>query len=204
MKIESHIRKNNLKIAIEFTQKIRDIKEVLSIILFGSVARGEDNLTSDTDIGVIFNKADKFELTQQINKQKHEKIQLTLVDIKDLYKETELVGALSGEGIILYGSPIKLIANKLELNSRVLISYSLNSLSQTEKVKLSRALYGSISRSVSKDKEYKTEVRGMVNEKGIDKINKGVLLVDRNKSTKIINLLKRFKADVKEIPFWTY
>lgn len=196
--------KENLTIAIDFADKIKKIKGVLQIILFGSVARGEDNARSDVDIAVVFDNVDKFELAREINKDKHERIQLTLVRLKELANETELTGVLSGEGLILYGRPIKIKVNKIGLQPKVLVNYSLRSLPQTEKVKVNRALYGSISKSEFKGKKYKTETKGLANEPGIDKINKGVLLVDRNKSTKVINVLKRFKAEVKEIVVWTY
>lgn len=196
--------KENLKIAVDFAEKIRDIEGILQIVLFGSVSRVEDKANSDIDVAVVFDKADKFELSKEINKYKHERIQVTLINIKDLPKETELTGALSGEGLLLYGQPIKISANKIELKPRILISYSLSSLPQTEKVKLNRALYGSISKSEFKGKKYKTETKGIVNEPGIIKINKGVLLVDRRKAVKIINSLKRFGAEVKEIVVWSY
>ncbi len=196
--------KENLKIAIEFAEKVKNIRGVMQIVLFGSVSRGEDNVNSDIDIAVVFDKADKFELSRQVNKYKHERIQTTLVDVKDLPKESELTGALSGEGLILYGHPIRIIADKIELKPKVLISYSLSSLPQTEKMKLNRALHGSVSKSQFKGKYYKTKAIGFVKEPGIDKINKGVLLVDRRKATKIINLLKRFGAEVKESVVWSY
>ena len=196
--------KKNIKIAVDFAEKIKDIKGILQIVLFGSVSRGEDKANSDIDIAVVFDKVDKFELSKKINKYKHERIQVTLINIKDLPKETELTGALSGEGLILYGQPIKISADKIGLKPNILISYSLTNLLQTEKVKVNRALYGSISKSEFKGKRYKTETKGLVKEPGIVKINKGVLLVDRKKATKIINLLKRFGAEVKEMVVWSY
>lgn len=196
--------KENLEIAFDFVKKINKIKGILQIVLFGSVSRGEDTTHSDIDIAAVFDNVDKFELSKEINKYKHEKIQLTLIALKDLAKETELTGALSGEGLLLYGKPICIDVNKIKLKPRVLISYSLHNLPQTEKVKLNRALHGSISRSESSGKKYITETKGLVNEAGVDKINKGIILADRNKSAKIVNVLKRFKAEVKEIVVWTY
>lgn len=196
--------KENLKIATDFTEKVRKIKGVLQIVLFGSVSRGEDNARSDIDIAIIFDNVNKFDLSREINKYKHERIQLTLIELKDLPNETEMAGALSGEGLVLYGSPFSIKLNKIDLKPKILIAYSLQNLPQTEKVKLNRALYGSISKSEFRGKKYKTETKGLTNELGIDKVGRGVLLVNRNKSTKVINLLKRFKAEVKEIAVWTY
>ena len=45
----------NFEIAIEFVGKLRKIKGILQIILFGSVAKGEDKATSDIDIAIIHN-----------------------------------------------------------------------------------------------------------------------------------------------------
>lgn len=196
--------KENLQIAVNFAEKIKNIKGVVQIILFGSVATGEDNERSDIDIAVIHNIKEKFKITKEVNKFKPEKVQTTLLNLKDLPKETELVGALSGEGILLYGNPIIIRENKLDLNAKILLPYSLKNLKQTDKVKLNRALYGSISRVIKSNKEYKTVTKGLVKEPGIEKINDGVLLVDRKKSMKLINLFKRFNVEFKEIAVWTY
>lgn len=194
----------NLTEAIRFSDEISQNKEILQIILFGSVARGEDKNSSDIDIGVVHNSKDKLALMQNVNKSKPNKIQVTFVHIKDLAKETELVGALSGDGILLYGQPIIIQEKSLELKARVLIAYSLTKLPQTEKVKVNRALYGSTSRSSYGDKKYISKAKGLTNEPGIERISKSVLLVERRKSPKIIGMLKRFGAEVKETPLWTY
>ena len=194
----------NLKEAIDFANKVKGIKGILQIILFGSVARGEDTLKSDIDIAVIHNHKDKFELMKEANKYKTENIQTTFININELSKESELTGALSGEGLLLYGRPIIIKEKKLDLNAKTLIAYSLADLPQTEKVKVNRALYGTVSKSSFQGKKYKTETKGLANEPGIEKISKGVLLVKREKAHKVINMLKRFNVKVREIPVWGY
>lgn len=189
----------NLKIAIDFANKIQKIKGVTHIILFGSVALGEDTDESDIDIGII-HKRKKFELLREINKVKPEKVQVTLLTLNELPKEGELVSAFSGEGILLYGSPIIIKKDRLKLENKVIISYFLNKLKQSDKMKVNRALYGSVSKFRKNGKQYVTETKGFLNEPGIEKLNKGVLLVDRIKSNKIIGLLKRFNVEYKEIP----
>ena len=57
--------KDKLNIAIEFTEKLkksRYLKNIYQVVLFGSVATGEDNKTSDIDIAIIHNMKDKFKL----------------------------------------------------------------------------------------------------------------------------------------------
>ena len=194
----------NLKQAIEFVNQVKKIKAVKQMALFGSVARGEDRRDSDIDIAIIYDDTEnKFSLMKKVNEYKIEKIQTTFINIKDLDKETELMGVLSGEGLLLYGRPI-VIKEKKELVPKVLVVYSLAGLPQTEKVKVSRALYGSISKSAYQEKKYLTETKGLVSEVGIEKISKGVLLLNREKSPKLVNMLKRFKVKVQEIPLWSY
>jgi len=194
----------NLETALAFVQRIKELKGLLQVVLFGSVARGEDRADSDIDIAIIHDREDKFNLMNEVNKHKSEKIQTTFVSIKDLPGETELAGALSGEGLLLYGRPLLIQEKKLGLKPRKLLIYSLVSLPPSEKVKVNRALYGSVSRSYYNGKEYVTETKGLQREPGIVKISKGVLLVEREKAAKILSMLKRFKVQVREIPVWGY
>lgn len=191
--------RSNLRAAIEFAEKIRNVEGTVSIILFGSVARNEDELTSDIDIAIIHRSKDKALIMKKANKFKPENVQLTFLHINDLPKELELVSAFSGEGLLLYGKPIILKKEDLELKSKSIISYSLSGLKQTEKVKVNRTLYGSVSISG----KYKTVTHGLIAEPGIEKVNKGVLLVERTKAPKIVGVLKRFGAKVKQINAWT-
>jgi len=194
---------SNLDIAVKFTEKIKDIKHVLQIVLFGSVARGEDNEKSDIDIAIIHDSKDQFLLIKEVNKNKNEKIQATFIHINEIANEREIAGALSGDGLLLYGKPIYITEKRMSLSAKVLIFYSMKDIQQNAKVKLSRALYGSISISKSNGKKYITKTKGIM-ELGVEKISKGVLLVDRKKASQVRNTLRRFNVKFKEIPVWTY
>lgn len=194
--------RENLNTAIEFAEKLKKIRYIKNIrlaVLFGSVATGEDSKTSDIDIAIVHNMKDKFELMKEINKFVDEKIQLTYLNIKDLPKEHEIISALTGEGILLYGSPLNIKLNKKELKPKILISYDLSSLPRSDKMKINRALHGGISTNRHKGKIYRTEVVGLINEPEINKFSRSVLIIDRKKYAKITNLLKRFNAKWKEI-----
>lgn len=194
---------SNLDIAVKFAEKIKDTEHIIQIVLFGSVARGEDNEKSDIDIAIIHDSKDQFSMIKEVNKNKNEKIQTTFIHINELANEREIAGALSGEGLLLYGKPIYITEKKMSLSAKVLIFYSMKDIKQNSKVKLSRALYGSISISSSDGKKYVTKTKGIM-EPGIEKISKGVLLVNRKKSSQVRNILKRFNVKFKEIPVWTY
>ena len=173
-------------------------------MLFGSVARGEDTSDSDIDIAIVHDSDDIFSFMNEINNNKPQKIQTTFIHIKNIGEETELIGALSGDGLLLYGSPIYIQEKRLDLSPKILVSYSLVSLSQKEKVKVNRALYGSTSISYLENKKYMTKTKGIANEPGVEKINRGVLMIERKKAQKITQSLKMFHVKFVEMPIWTY
>lgn len=196
--------KELLQTALNFVSQAKEVPGILAIALFGSVARGEEKKTSDVDLLILHNRADKFALVKEVTRFKDERIQLTFIHQKDLAKETELAGVLSGEGLLLYGRPVAIQAKKLDLKSKLLLAYDSSSLKQTEKVKLHRALFGAVSTSYAGKKVYTTKTSGIANEPGIEKIGRGCLLLDRNKASKVIGSLKRYAARYKELPVWTY
>src|SRR3989338_3922762 len=106
--------KKNLDTALIFAKHAAKIKGVIQIILFGSVARGDDNASSDIDIALVCQR-NKDTILQSVNKFKQSNIQVTCLDIGALGKEAELVGALSGEGLLLFGRPFIITARKMAL-----------------------------------------------------------------------------------------
>lgn len=194
------IVRENVRTAVEFAKKIEGFDGISSIILFGSVARGEDTADSDIDIAVIHDLEDDAGLMEKVNEHKPEKVQITFLKISDLPREMELVSALSGDGLLLHGRPVVIQQKNLELLPKILIAYSLKGLPQKEKVKLNRALYG----SVSKSGKYTTETKGVTAEPGVEKLGPGVLLADRKKAGKLMGTLRRFGAKVKQKQVWCY
>nr|MBA4404768.1 hypothetical protein [Nanoarchaeum sp.] len=196
--------KDNFRIAVEFVNKIKKLrnKHILQIILFGSVARGEDTINSDIDIAIIHNIKNIDELKTQIHKFQHNKIQVSYFSLNQLPEETEIISALTGEGILLYGQPINVKLKTKELSPKTLIIYDTSEVPKKERMKLNRALHGSISKSRYKEKEYVTKTIGVLREKGIQKLTKAVLLADPKKASKVISTLKLYNARWKEISVW--
>lgn len=202
--------KDNFDIALGFLKKISENeqaqkilqREILQIVLFGSVARSEDRAASDIDIAIIHNSKKPDKLQTVINKLKHEKIQLTYMHVFKLSKEPELVSALTGDGILLYGHLINVKFGKNILEPKMLVIYELSHLPKKEQMKINRALHGSVSKSEYKGKKYKTEIAGILNEKGVEKLSKAVVLTDRKKAAKLLNILKMYNAKWKEISVW--
>lgn len=196
--------KDNFKIAVEFAERIKKLKDkhILQIILFGSVAKGEDKPDSDIDVAIIYDSDNIEKLTSKIHKFQHKKIQASFINVKKLSSEPELLGALTGEGILLFGHPFTVKIEAKELKPRVLIIYDTTNISKKERMKLNRALHGSVSKSVYKNKKYITKTAGLLKQEGISKIANTVVLAEPKKAVEITRTLKMFKAEWKEISVW--
>lgn len=196
--------KDNFKTAIDFANNIKKLKNkhILQIVLFGSVARGEDKAVSDVDIAIIHDLKNTDELKSRIHKFQNERIQTTYLSLNKLPEETELVNALTGDGILLCGRPLKVILKAKELKPKTLIIYDTSEIPKTERMKLNRALHGSISKSRYKGKEYVTKITGILKEKGIERLTKAVLLMDPKKAAKITRTLRLYNVKWKEISIW--
>lgn len=191
------------KEAVDFSSKIKDFKDIISIILFGSVARDEATVESDVDIAIIYSKKDN-EIVRKINTIKPEEFQLIHLSIEELKEEPTLIGALSGEGILLYGRPIAVLLDDVELKSKMIIAYDTSKLDQNARSKLNRALYGGKSTYFKDNKKETKFYQGIVDTIRAEKIGKSVLMIDRKNYPEITKTLKRFHAKWKEIPVWTY
>ncbi len=194
--------RENLKTAVEFMNKVKRVKGILQIILFGSVARGEDKATSDIDIAIIHNLKEAESLKSEVNKIVPEKVQVVYININRLPKEVELVSALTGEGLLLYGKPLKVHLNQKELKPFVLVVYDTKNMAKKQRMLLNRALHGSVSKSRYKGKIYRSESRGVVAHAGITKLTKACLLAEPKKAVVIRNVLSLFKVKFKEELIW--
>lgn len=194
--------KENLQIALNFANKLKNIKGILQIVLFGSVVKGEDKADSDVDIAIIHNLRDIEKLKSSINKFVHERIQVLYINVNKLSKETEIVSALTGEGLLLYGKPINVSFKGKALEQFILIVYDTTSIDKKKRMLLNRALHGSISKSSYKGKRYISETKGILAEPGITKLTKACLLIDPRKALKVRNVLKRFNVKAREELIW--
>ena len=145
--------KKNLQIAVDFANKLKNSKGVLQIILFGSVAKGEDKDDSDIDIAIVHNLKNIEKLKSFVNKFVHEKIQVAYLNVNGLSKEIEIVSALAGEGLLLYGKPINVSFKGNALEPFILIVYATIGIDKKKRMLLNRALHGSTSKSYYKNRE---------------------------------------------------
>ena len=190
--------------AVELSENIKNFPGIQSVVLFGQLASGEKlSPESKIDIAIIYSKKDR-EIIKWIRYLATDRFKLHHLTPDELKDKPEIIDALSGEGILLQGNPVVLALDDLELKSQMLISYNTTKLSQNERSKLNRALFGGVSTYLQKGERKKKYYSGLVEKLYVQRIGKGVLLVDRHNSPQITKTLARFHAEWKEIPIWTH
>ena len=189
--------------AVKFTKSIENKQNILSIILFGSVARREEEEESDIDIAIIYNKKNMEEI-RAIDSLKEGEIQLVHLSLEDLKIEEEIRDALGGDGILLYGTPINLTVEESSLKPKMILIYNTSHLDQKNRTYLQRALYGGKSTYTTKMKKYESIFEGEVKKLGITKLKNGVLFCDRKNAYPIIKIFKNLNVHWQEISVWAY
>jgi predicted nucleotidyltransferase len=193
----------SFKAAVELSENIKNFPGIQSVVLFGPLASGEKvHSDSKIDMAIIYSKKDR-EIIKWIRYLATDRFKLHHLTPDELKDKPDVINALSGEGILLQGNPVIISLEDLELKSQTLISYNTTELSQNERSKLNRALFGGVSTYLQKGERKKKYYSGLVEKLHVKRIGKGVLLVDRQNSKQIIKTLSGFGAQYKEILIWT-
>lgn len=193
----------SFKDAVDLAENIKDFPGILSIVLFGSLARGEARTDSKIDLAIIYSKKDR-EIVKWIRYLATDRFNLHHLTLEDLKGKPRIISALSGEGILLYGNPLTLNLDDLGLKAQTIISYDTSRMNQNDRNKLNRALYGGISTYLKGKERKKKRYMGMVEKIGAKRIGKAVLLTERRNAPEITRTLDNFHAGWKEIAIWSY
>lgn len=185
---------------LKFVEKIWDREEVLEVVLFGSVARGEARRSSDIDLFVVLKDSESVEDIKEIGRDLSNRLELTVSDPDFTDFDESFISDVYGEGMIIFSRSGSLHVEGMELEPKALVSFSLHDLDQREKVKVGRALYGRKTRSTYRGKEYTSETEGLVPEKG--KIGSGAILIDKKTFKEVRGVFERFGVTYKKYDIW--
>lgn len=194
----------SFKAAVELSENIKNFPGIQSVVLFGDLTAAKSTTKkSKIDMAIIYSKKDR-EIIKWIRYLATDRFNLHHLTPDELKDNPQVFDALSGEGILLQGSPVVLKMEDLELKPKMIISYNTTKLAQNERSKLNRALYGGISTYLQGKVRKRKNYPGLVEQLQAQRIGKGVLLIDKRNSSEIIKTLKGFNAKWQEIPIWTY
>jgi hypothetical protein len=193
----------SFKDAVNLSKDIKNLKGILSIIYFGSISHSDPEYRKKTNLAIIYSSKDK-EVIKKIKELATANLETHHLTWEELIENPQLIGVISGEGILLHGKPIQITTENSNLKSMMIISYDTTGINQNERNKLNRALHGGISTYKKDDVRIVKEYPGLVEKVRAQKLGKGVIMVDRFNSYLLIQTLKRMGAEWKEIPIWTY
>ena len=198
--------KNKYDLVIgELITRFSDIKKILAVYIYGSVARGDFSLRhSDLDLFIIINE--KYPSKILIEKINNKVIAFGLkfgVKIHPEYQgliilkeDNTLIRKIIEEGKIIYSAGVFNFMNK-QIGLKQYIIYEFFSDKSKRKSYFSKILHGKKSWYYKGNEKIVKEYPGIVDNKDIINIGRGALLVIKEKQKIIENLFKEFKIDYK-------
>lgn len=189
-------------------EKLRAEKNVSSVILFGSFARGDADLRSDVDLCIVMKDASKTAqekisgIILDCEKKFDKNIQVVFSDEKLSSLERILAENILREGKAILGKIPQVSVQRLELQPYNLIKYDLGQLTQPEKMVIKRELYGQRSSKKHKGKVYYSEKKGLITEVGAERIGIASIMVPQAKSAIIEKFLESHRAKIRKIGIW--
>jgi predicted nucleotidyltransferase len=164
------------------------VEGVLAVILFGSRAKGNYDEYSDYDLLVVFEN----DQTMWKNRRElYEKVgklglftQVLTRTLEELWEKTEptFLKEIFEHGLILYlRYPLCVPALLQNLRRMTIITYSLKSLTQKEKMKVIYKLFGK-------------KLKGIVQQRGGRKLGDGCFIVPTENLEEVTQILKRYNV----------
>ena len=192
----------------EFVEEAAKVEGLHSLILFGSVARGEASPASDIDLLAIveggeFSFAAKKlrEIEAKIERKGREKgpnIELVIMSQEDLRKaEKHFIENIIREGVLLFGKSAELKVEDAELHPFSIFIYYFRGLDAKNRQRLYITLYGHKTIKRVGEKIYTSETKGFI-EKGV-KLERKVVMFPEEIAREIRKVFEKFRAEYYEI-----
>jgi len=196
----------------EFARRVSDVPAIRSVVLFGSVAKGEADARSDADLLVVLDTKGSVsrlperkrvsEIALDLEKKFGKSISLVFTNRNFNGLDRQFVESVLREGLILYGRAPQVDARRLKLEPYVLVYFSLRVMGKPEKMKLKRALYGHRTVKRYKGKTYKSEITGLVERLEGRRTGIASVLIPQGNFKELEDTLERFGVVYEKLDVW--
>lgn len=173
----------------ELTDAVSQIRGVVALILFGSIARGDSDEYSDYDVLVVFESKALLWQSWDTLFTKIGSMNINIHAIPETMEELQranpvFLDRLTKEGRLLFArSPFPAVFNSPRLDPFSVVCYDLSGLSSKQKMRVMYDLY-------------RRRRRGIVAELGGSKLGAGCVLVPRGECPRLVKLLESTGAGV--------
>lgn len=129
----------------EFISKIKKFytenkKEILDVILFGSVTHGKEN-PADIDLLILYKEKENLDLNLKLKKSLKENVEITSKTYDEMFSSS----FLARESFLTEGYSLvrdKKIIESFGFSSKIIFRYELKGLSKSDRMRFYYALYG--------------------------------------------------------------
>ena len=202
------MRKENEPLIKDIIKSVGGLSGIRAVIIFGSVARGQDRPDSDIDICIVLNKrgGPKGKIISnsflEMEKKYNRNIQLIICDEEFKDVERQFLETILREGRVIVGDVPHIPIQKLQLQPFAIIKYEMKNLDHSDKMRLARLLYGKKTRKVYKGKTYISQKKGLlVSLKGI-RAGKSSILLPEKESWVLEKRLSELGVKTKKVCAW--
>ena len=196
------IQKDFKDAVFDIAKNISEAESVKYIILFGSVAKGNADNRSDIDICVVVDsKADRKRISESVlhMEKKHDK-NIQLIITKNFERlDDYFIKQILTEGILIFGRTPLFSLKNIKSEENVIVKYSLINLSQSEKMKIRKALYGHSTKKVQRGKTYRSSSEGLIKHYGGMYLGRGAFMLPVKKSGNICSMLDDYGIKYQKI-----
>ena len=116
--------------------------------------------------------------------------------------EPDFLDNISREGTIIYGKPMILTTEDLQLRPYVIYNYSVANIPQIQKTMLYRALSGYKITRRTRGRDYRSEKKGMLEMLEAKKLGKGVIMVPQRNCRAIEKLFVQHGTKFTRMKVW--
>lgn len=192
-----------MRLLDRFAEEARKaIPDLDGIVLFGSMARGDQGKGSDIDILVIVDSKEPQDynrplsrITTALDAELRPRRELKPVVTNLLDKDEDFLRNVFRDGIVLFGKMV-LTPDRIRLKPFVLITYNVSGLSQSLKVKVSRMVHGYSGTKTVGKRKYEYKYKGLKERFGARLISPSTLLLPAETAERFTEELRKLKVNV--------